>query len=734
MVLTWKNVDAPDFRSSIDGIRTFGSLMNNAFGGLKDTVKEFDTTQSDIANNEIQMKLAAMQSVGDTDAIGSILAAADPRRLRSETVTMATGRKSQLLNQASTQQALDWNKTSNDRTQGQWAAGDQAAALLPEYTAARESGDPARLAAFNAANPDFMKKLSLESTSSLVKSGLDAETTALGNRRTKQTMSQDGTRFGWEGADRADQMQGYQAAAAIAQGSFDPASAMQRLESMRDQLSPRAYLAALQQLPSLVPGTETLIGASGVPAGLPGMGGAGSSPAGAILSNVNGNSQKEVARVLKEGGLGDGAIAGFLGNFDIEGGYGGAQGDGGSAGGIAQWRGERRTKFQEVIGKDPTKATMAEQAKFVLWEINNPAAAGMTAAQATQIKNEKDPAKAAALIDQFYERSNGKARNDRVAAAAKYTAPSALASTIIAQGENTKRGELNPDGMAANYATASQNNSLDIGGAATELMKRGDFKDQPFSYVQQNLREAIAKGKAAGIKNMTPSLAMEMLKNSTTGSLYSRYAPAWLGGEPGGGSFVDGKLLDAQIESMAGGRLDRAVVGNETLVVKTAQRKVGEGNYAAAMQRYQRAVAAQAVGKNVDLAAARRDVEAAGGNLNDIQGAQLNDPSQVSFNRPEQPTPGQSRSAAPARNTGSSLADSARPKTYGPFNIAVPEGKFRTQAEIEAYVNRETAMAKAATTAASVGGIVGKEKSAEFEKKYGITPRDALDRLRSLQG
>jgi hypothetical protein len=34
-------------------------------------------------------------------------------------------------------------------------------------------------------------------------------------------------------------------------------------------------------------------------------------------------------------------VAGFLGNFDVEGGYGGDKGDGGAAGGIAQWNVEQ---------------------------------------------------------------------------------------------------------------------------------------------------------------------------------------------------------------------------------------------------------------------------------------------------------------------------------------------------------------------------------------------------------
>ena len=70
-------------------------------------------------------------------------------------------------------------------------------------------------------------------------------------------------------------------------------------------------------------------------------------------------------------------VAGFLGNFEAEGGYSGAKGDGGTAAGIAQWRGERQANFERVVGKPVSQASPEEQARFVLWEMQNPEAAGM---------------------------------------------------------------------------------------------------------------------------------------------------------------------------------------------------------------------------------------------------------------------------------------------------------------------------------------------------------------------
>jgi hypothetical protein len=110
-------------------------------------------------------------------------------------------------------------------------------------------------------------------------------------------------------------------------------------------------------------------------------------------------------------------VAGFMGNFHIEGGYDGAQGDGGSASGIAQLRGERRQNFIKMFGVDPSQAKPEDQAKFILWEMKNPRAAGMTEAKRDAILAARTPAEAAALIDQHFERSKGTARQARMDAA-----------------------------------------------------------------------------------------------------------------------------------------------------------------------------------------------------------------------------------------------------------------------------------------------------------------------------
>jgi hypothetical protein len=135
--------------------------------------------------------------------------------------------------------------------------------------------------------------------------------------------------------------------------------------------------------------------------------------------DITGPGRKAVATALSTA-LPAPVVAGFMGNLEVEAGYHGAKGDGGSAAGIAQWRDERRTNFKTVVGKPIEEASHEEQAKFILWEMNNPEKAGMTVEQRDAILNAKTPEEAAELIDKFYERSSGEHRQARIAAATAF--------------------------------------------------------------------------------------------------------------------------------------------------------------------------------------------------------------------------------------------------------------------------------------------------------------------------
>jgi LysM repeat protein len=80
--------------------------------------------------------------------------------------------------------------------------------------------------------------------------------------------------------------------------------------------------------------------------------------------------------------------------------------------GIAQWRGSRKRDFEREMGRPIKGSSLDDQLKFVQWELNN------TEKRAgARLKAAKSAAEAAAIIDQFYERSAGIHRQERIASA-----------------------------------------------------------------------------------------------------------------------------------------------------------------------------------------------------------------------------------------------------------------------------------------------------------------------------
>lgn len=105
--------------------------------------------------------------------------------------------------------------------------------------------------------------------------------------------------------------------------------------------------------------------------------------------------------------------AGIVGNLMAEVGpalaFEKATGDSGTAFGLAQWRFERVSQFQKVFGYPLKGSTFEDQLSYIHWELNNTEKkAGDKLRKATNVPQ------AAAIVDQYYERSSGSARSLRI--------------------------------------------------------------------------------------------------------------------------------------------------------------------------------------------------------------------------------------------------------------------------------------------------------------------------------
>ena len=425
--LTWRDVAAPNFSGVQDGFRNFGDLLNNAFSAASTGLKRFDDAKVDQANTALLADVAAAQ---DTDAAKSLLASIGSRpgagRLSADTIKFAMGRPGELTKQAETEYTFNRTKDHN-------AALDAARSDVVRFIIANAAGDD-KTANEILGSSETLRGLDINDLFGIASKGQGLVQGNVGIAGDRQSQSQSGIRFTNEQTDRNEGRQAVELQGIIRQNGVEPADfdawVSTNYQSLLDQgISPvvieKARHAVLSDPTSAASFYETgSLGGGGIDGGPVDMGAA----------------QTSVASTLKSGGLSDAVVAGFLGNFHVEGGYGGAQGDGGSAGGIAQWRDGRRTKFRQMFGKDPASASHEEQAKYVLWELTTPEgrkSAGITDAQANAILNAKDAGTAASLIDQYYERSSGEHRGRRVGAANQI-------QQMIATGAQDFAGQVGP--------------------------------------------------------------------------------------------------------------------------------------------------------------------------------------------------------------------------------------------------------------------------------------------------
>ena len=107
--------------------------------------------------------------------------------------------------------------------------------------------------------------------------------------------------------------------------------------------------------------------------------------------------------------------AGLVANLQAESGINldpAALGDFDKGYGIAQWHGSRKRDFERVMGKPLKGSSLEDQLKFVQWELTDPKSTERRSG--ARLKAAKTAAEAAAIIDQYYERSSGIHREKRI--------------------------------------------------------------------------------------------------------------------------------------------------------------------------------------------------------------------------------------------------------------------------------------------------------------------------------
>jgi hypothetical protein len=218
----------------------------------------------------------------------------------------------------------------------------------------------------------------------------------------------------------------------LQQKGLDPATKAQielRINQMKSRDSLQSFVRmgvnpATESLEALSKVTNKITGfAPGTIATGQGIGGGPANAYGGDQRAVGSSANAAAAmKFFQSAGYTKEQAAGIVGNLQVESGRDlntRAVGDGGKAKGVAQWHPDRQAKFRELTGKDVMDATLEEQLKFVDWELKN------THKQAgDMLRQAKNAAEAAQLVDRHYEVSAGLHTAKRMASADLLAGPS----------------------------------------------------------------------------------------------------------------------------------------------------------------------------------------------------------------------------------------------------------------------------------------------------------------------
>lgn len=184
MALTWRDVQAPDFRGSLMGLSQAGNQLNQAFDGASRTLANWDKSQNEGTNQ--QVLLNALQYT-DPEAYkqalqsGAITAGVDPKRLNSQTLATLGSRAGDLLDQSIKGQALGASTYNQDRRVQGDAAMDGAREGLFALSDAYRSGDQGKVNQVLQQYGPQLNQLDPGKVQEFLKGGQGLERGAIGN-------------------------------------------------------------------------------------------------------------------------------------------------------------------------------------------------------------------------------------------------------------------------------------------------------------------------------------------------------------------------------------------------------------------------------------------------------------------------------------------------------------------------------------------------------------------------
>ena len=249
--ITWRNVDAPNFSGVGDSIRAFSGLLGNATAGLGDALGNFQNAARQEVGNQVMQN--ALQYQDPTEyrnalASGALFQGVDPSLISSRTLENLDNRTGNLLDQATQQQALDYNTYRTGRMQDLDARGDAASPALRQLALAYQSGDPNTIARAQQQYGGALDSLPADQVQEIMGRLQNQSGNAIGQRR-------DLFNLGTNMRDDADSQAAIGVLSQIVRGAENPNDARILAEAYSKQLSPTAQARLQGLLAQQYPGT-----------------------------------------------------------------------------------------------------------------------------------------------------------------------------------------------------------------------------------------------------------------------------------------------------------------------------------------------------------------------------------------------------------------------------------------------------------------------------------------------
>lgn len=249
--ITWRNVDAPNFSGVGDSIRSFSGLLGNATAGLSDALGNFQTAaRQEVGNRVMQNALQYQDPTEYRNALasGALFQGVDPSLISNRTLENLDNRTGNLLDQATQQQALDYNTYRTGRMQDLDARGDAASPALRQLALAYQSGDPNTIARAQQQYGGALDSLPADQVQEIMGRLQNQGSNAIGQRR-------DLFNLGTNMRDDADSQAAIGVLSQIVRGAENPNDARILAEAYSKQLSPTAQARLQGLLAQQYPGT-----------------------------------------------------------------------------------------------------------------------------------------------------------------------------------------------------------------------------------------------------------------------------------------------------------------------------------------------------------------------------------------------------------------------------------------------------------------------------------------------